>query len=251
MLIVETEGPVHRIRINRPDVRNAFNDELISELSEEFSVLPKSVRVVVLSGEGKAFCAGGDLQWMRKAAAYTEDQNVEDAIRLAKLFEAVASCHALTIAQIHGAAFGGGCGLVAAADVAVAAEGSLFAFSEVRLGLIPATISRLVIPKIGAGNARAFFATGEAFGADVALRMGLVHYVAPLENLAEAVNERVRSVLRNGPEAVFESKRLAMEPLLSREDAARRLAFRRASDEGKEGVAAFLDKRTASFVVEP
>lgn len=250
MLIVETDGPVHRIRLNRPDVRNAFNDELILELSDEFAALRKEVRVVVISGEGKSFCAGGDLQWMRKAAAYTEDQNIEDAIHLAKLFEAVANCHALTIAQVHGAAFGGGCGLVAAADVAVAAEGTLFSFSEVRLGLIPATISRYVIPKIGQGNARAYFATGEAFGTDTALRMGLIHAAASPENLEAAVEEKVKCTLRNGPESVHEAKRLVHDGDLSLEEAAKRLALRRASDEGREGVAAFLDKRPASFVVD-
>lgn len=250
MLIVETEGPVQRIRLNRPDVRNAFNDELIDELAEEFASLRAEVRVVVLSGEGKSFCAGGDLQWMRKAAAYTEDQNIADALRLARLFDAIATCRALTIAQVHGAAFGGGAGLVASVDVALAAEGTLFAFSEVRLGLIPATISRYVIPKIGPGHARALFATGEAFDASTALRIGLVHGVVQMAELTGAVEEKIQAVLRCGPEAVAEAKLMTLQPTLDMGDAARRLALRRASDEGREGVAAFLDKRPASFVVE-
>ncbi len=250
MLRAQQDGPVLRLALDRPDVRNAFNDDLIAALTESFVGLGPETRVVVLSGEGKAFSAGGDLEWMRRAAAYTEEQNAEDAIRLGRLFEAIATCPALVVARVHGAAFGGGCGLVAASDVAVAAEGTLFAFSEVRLGLIPATISAFVVPKIGAGHARALFATGEAFDAAHALRIGLVHGVTPPDGLDEAVEAKVATVLKNGPQAVAAAKRLVLDLPMPMDHLARLLARARSSEEGREGVAAFLDKRPASFVVE-
>lgn len=251
MLTVEALGPVQYVRLNRPEVRNAFNDELIAALTDVFERVDGGIRAVVISGEGKSFCAGGDLQWMRKAAAYTEEENIRDAVKLARLFEAIAGCPALTIAKVHGAAFGGGCGLVSCVDVAIAEPSALFAFSEVRLGLIPATISRFVIPKIGPGNARWLFATGEAFAAPVAQRIGLVHEVVEADRLDEAVTAKLEAVLKCGPRAVEQAKRLVLDGALSIEDSARRLAAARASEEGQEGVAAFLDKRPAAFVVTP
>lgn len=245
MLNVRSEGSILRITLARPEVRNAFNDELIARLTEAFTDLPGGTRVVVLSGEGKAFCAGGDLEWMRRAAAYTHEENVADALKLAGLFEAVASCPALTLARVHGACFGGGCGLVAAADVAIADPATVFAFSEVRLGLIPGTISSHVIPKIGKGHARALFATGEAFDATRAVSIGLVHQVGDLDALEDAT---VKQILSVGPNAVRESKRLVREFPLPVEECARRLADTRAGDEGREGVVAFLEKRKADFV---
>jgi enoyl-CoA hydratase/carnithine racemase len=246
MLELRQEGPVYRVTLNRPDVRNAFNDELIAALTEAYANLPAGTRVVVLSGNGKGFCAGGDLEWMRKAAAYTTEQNHADAMRLATLFQTVADCPALTIARVHGACFGGGCGLVAASDVAIASPDALFAFSEVRLGLIPGTISLFVVPKIGAGHARALFATGEAFGAERALRIGLIHEVGDLDELVAA---KVKQALSVGPNAVREAKRLVHEFPIPAEESALRLAMARAGEEGREGVAAFLEKRRASFVV--
>lgn len=243
-------GPVTRIALNRPEVRNAFNDELIARLSDAFASLPVETRAVVLSGEGEAFCAGGDLEWMRKAAAYTHEENQRDALLLAKLFRAIVDCPAVVIARVAGPAFGGGCGLVAASDIAIASDDSKFAFSEVRLGLIPATISPFVIPKIGVGHARALFSTGEAFGSDHALRIGLVHEVSTREGLDEAVNRKLKHVFAAGPGAVREAKRLIADNPLGLEEAAKRLADARASTEGREGVAAFLEKRKASFVAE-
>lgn len=251
MLKLKHDGPVLYVTLDRPEVRNAFNDELIAALTETFAGIDRSVRAIVLSGEGKSFCAGGDLQWMKKAAAYTQEQNEQDALKLAHLFQSIVQCRALIIAKVHGAAFGGGCGLVAAADVAVAREGTLFAFSEVRLGLIPGTISTVVIPKIGSGNARAYFSTGEAFDANVALRIGLVHEVAAEDQLDAVVASKLKAVLSSGPDAVYKSKMLAQEVGLSIPETAKRLAAARASDEGKEGVSAFLEKRKAAFVVEP
>lgn len=250
MLHVTQDGPVLRVHLNRPEVRNAFNDELIAALTKVFTEVTPQTRAVVVSGEGKAFCAGGDLEWMKKAAAYTEAENVRDAMALAGLFKAVAECPAVVIARVHGPAFGGGCGVVASADVAVAAPEALFSFSEVKLGLIPGTISTYVIPKIGAGHARALFATGEVFGAEKALRIGLVHDVAPLDQLDAMVDSKLKAVLAAGPKAVTEAKRLVHEFPLPVEETARRLAQARAGEEGKEGVAAFLERRKAAFVVE-
>lgn len=251
MLNVEKSGPVLRIALNRPEVRNAFNDELIASLFDAFSHLEPDVRVVVLSGEGKAFCAGGDLNWMRKAAGYTEEQNREDALKLAELYEIITQCRPLVIARLHGPVFGGGCGLAAAADYAVASDDALFAFSEVRLGLVPATISRVVIPKIGRSHARALFSTGAAFNAETALRIGLVHQVVAPDQLDEACASITSQVLSVGPEAAHTSKLLAQEPLKSLEEGAALLARVRAGEEARAGIAAFLDRQPAPFVVKP
>jgi enoyl-CoA hydratase/carnithine racemase len=249
MLRVEYEGAVLRVTLDRPEVRNAFNDALIARLFEVFST-ERGARAIVLTGSGDAFCAGGDLQWMRQAAAYTEEQNYEDALKLANLFKAIVENPAVVIARVNGAAFGGGCGLVAAADVAIASEDALFAFSEVRLGLVPATISPFVLPKIGAGNARALFTTGEAFKAERALRIGLVHETVAGSDLDAAVGKKLKAILGAGPQAVATSKLIAQGTPMDLETAARVLARARAGDEGKEGVAAFLDKRKASFVAD-
>jgi enoyl-CoA hydratase/carnithine racemase len=247
MLRSELDGPVLRLTLDRPEVRNAFNDGLIAQLTDAFRGAASQARVVVVAGEGKSFSAGGDLDWMRRAAGYTEDQNYEDAMRLGALFEAIVACPACVVARVHGAAFGGGAGLVACADVAVAAEGTMFAFSEARLGLVPATISPFVLPKVGAGNARWLFTTAEAFDAETALRIGLVHQVAAPGALDEAVEAKVQAVLGNGPAAVASAKRVAVDGPFSMPVSARLLSRARASDEGKEGVAAFLEKRRASF----
>lgn len=250
MLDVKDDGPVRTLTLARPEVRNAFNDELISALKTQFQN-PGSARAIIVRGEGAAFCAGGDLQWMKKAANYTREQNIADAMNLAEMLHAVSHCPAVVIAMVQGAAFGGGCGLVAAADVAIAQEGTKFAFSEVKLGLIAATISAIVIPKIGAGHARSLFATGEVFETDKALRIGLVHDVAADAEAAEKIlSGKLKAILSAGPSSVAASKQLVLTAPHTLEKTAEMLADRRATDEGKEGVAAFLDKRKASFVVE-
>jgi len=246
MLTVESQGSILNLTLNRPEVRNAINDELIAALTYALHEMPAGTRAVVIRGAGQAFCSGGDLEWMKKAAAYTEEENYEDAMKVARLFRAVATCPAVTIALVHGAAFGGGSGLVAASDIAIATPDAKFSFSEVKLGLIPATISPFVIDKIGRGHARALFATGEPFGADHALRIGLVHEVTV--DLEGTANRKLKHVLMSGPRAVSASKRLTLDDDLSPENTARRLAAARANPEGKEGVAAFLEKRKASFV---
>jgi enoyl-CoA hydratase/carnithine racemase len=251
MLNVESNGPVLRVTLNRPEVRNAFDDELIAQLAAVFEHVAEEVRVVVVSGAGETFCAGGDLNWMRRAAGYTVEQNEADALNLARLFQSIVDCHAVVIAKVKGAAFGGGCGLVAAADVAVAARDTKFSFSEVKLGLVPATISPFVLPKIGPGHARHLFTTGEIFEADHALRIGLVHDAVVQADLDAAVAKRVRNVLSSGPQAVASAKRLAQREPLSLAAAARLLSETRAGDEAREGISAFLDRRKASYVVEP
>lgn len=250
MLKIEHDGPVTRLTLDRPEVRNAINDELIAALTDAFKNLPAGTRVVVLAGEGKSFCAGGDLNWMAKAADYTEEENYQDAMKLGALFDSFADCPAVVVSRVQGAAFGGGSGLVCASDVAIAANGTKFSFSEVRLGLIPATISTIVIPKIGNGHARHLFTTGEVFETDHALRIGLIHKAVPESELDMNVNAVIADVLRNGPEAVALSKKTAIEGPYPMDKSARMLAKARASAEGKEGVAAFLEKRKASFVVE-
>lgn len=246
---VEPNGAVLRIALDRPELRNAFNPQLIEALAQEFERLEPHVRVVLLSGEGPVFCAGGDLNWLRAAATQTRDENVDEALRLGRLYDAIARCSAAVVVRAHGAAFGGGCGLVAAADVAVAESGTKFSFSEVRLGMIPAVISRIVLPKIGAGHARALFATGESFDAAHALRIGLVQEVrSGLDDVDRAVGEKIKAVLASGPRAVAEAKRLVLDAPLSLEEAALRLASAREGSEAQEGLAAFLEKRRASFV---
>lgn len=250
MLNVESQGPVLKVTLNRAEVRNAFNSELISSLTQAFRSMDESVRAVVLRGEGKAFCAGGDLNWMREAATYTKEQNRDDALRLAELFDAMIACPAVIVAQIHGAAFGGGTGLVACADVAVAAHGTKFSFSEVRLGLVPATISPHVITKIGSGHARAVFTTGEVFETEKALRIGLIHDSCDESALSDVVKAKVNDVLRNGPRSVARSKQLALEDRLEKQAAAQLLAEVRAGDEAQAGIAAFLEKQAAPYVTQ-
>ncbi len=248
MLSVQKRDSITYVTLQRPEVRNAFNDELIASLTECFSNPSSGTRAMVISGEGPTFCAGGDLEWMKRAASYTADENYEDAMRLGKLFQSIANCAVPVIASVHGAAFGGGAGIVAASDIAIASPETKFAFSEVKLGLVPGTISPFVIPKIGAGNARALFVTGEAFSAETALRIGLIHQVT--EQLDEAVNAKLKSILASGPGAIKSAKKLVNDFPLPLSDCATRLAEARSSPEGKEGVVAFLEKRKASFVAE-
>ncbi len=248
MLKVERNGPVLRVQLNRPEVRNALNDDLIAGLYQVFTTVSPDIRAIVIGGEGAAFCAGGDLEWMKKAATYTEEQNIRDAMMVSKLWAAVQNCHAFTIANVHGAAMGGGSGLVACCDVAIATEDSKFAFSEVKLGLIPATIGPFVVDKIGKGHARALFATGEIFSAQRAFEIGLVHEVVASKDREAVIAKKLRNVLSAGPKAVAGAKKLVIDMPLSYEETANRLAAFRASEEGQEGLGAFLEKRTAKFV---
>ncbi len=236
---MERDGDVLRVTLARPERRNAFDAALIAELARAFADVGDA-RAVVLSGEGSSFCAGADVEWQRASIDLSYDENVEDAMRLYRMLEAIDSCPAPVVCCVHGFALGGGCGLVACADIAVAWPDAVFGFTEVRLGIIPAVISPFVLPKVGAA-ARRYFLTGERFGADVALRIGLVQEVAM--DAGEEAEAIVESLLEGGPEAVRAAKRLVRERPQGIETA-RIAAERRTSAEGQEGLRAFLDRRT-------
>jgi methylglutaconyl-CoA hydratase len=241
-LRVERDGPVLRITLARPERRNAFDAALIAELAEAFTDVGHA-RAVVLAGDGETFCAGADVEWQRSSVDLSHEENVEDAARLYRMLGAVDACPAPVVARVQGYALGGGSGLVACADVAVASANAVFGFSEVKLGIIPAVISPFVLAKIGPA-ARRYFLTGERFDAETALRIGLVNEVAP--NLDEAVQRVVAELLTSGPEAVRAAKALVRDrpsPAELPQIAARR----RTSTEGQEGLRAFLDKRPPAW----
>jgi methylglutaconyl-CoA hydratase len=243
---VERDGPVLRVTLARPERRNAFDAELIRELGQAFVDVGKA-RAVVLAGEGASFCAGADVDWMRASVGLAFDENVADANAMRQMFEAIDNCPAPVVARVQGHALGGGAGLVAASDIAISARDTVYAFSEVKLGIIPAVISPFALAKIGAGHARRYFVTGERFDADVALRIGLVSEVA--DDLDAAVDRVVGELLSAGPLAARWAKRLVRERPAGPETA-RWIAERRASDEGQEGLRAFLEKRRASWHTE-
>jgi methylglutaconyl-CoA hydratase len=243
-LRVEQDGDLLRVTMARPERRNAFDAELIAELTEAFRAVGDEVRAVLLAGEGKSFSAGADVDWMRSSIELSYEENVADARRLRKMLETIDSCPAPVVARVHGHALGGGCGLVACADIAVAAPDVLFSFAEVKLGIIPAVISPYALAKIGASAARRYFVTGERFDAATALRIGLIHEVADDPDAAVA---RIVAELRTaGREAARQAKKLVLE----RPDGLgteRRIAQRRTSEEGQEGLRAFLEKRDPSW----
>jgi methylglutaconyl-CoA hydratase len=241
---------VATVALARPDARNALNEELIRELARCMEELAKDddVRVVVLTGEGDFFCAGADVRYMRETANFSYEENLEDARRLATMFGAVDECPKPVVARVRGAAIGGGVGLVAAADVVVVEEGTVFAFSEVRLGISPATIAPFVLHKIGQSQTRALFLTGERFDAVRAREIGLVHEVAAEGELDSVVQEKVAGLLAGGPQALAATKALLRElrdadPGEATEIMARRIAQLRTGEEGQEGLGAFLEKR--------
>jgi methylglutaconyl-CoA hydratase len=254
MIRVETDPRgVRTVALDRPDVRNAFNVELIAAITSAVHGLGEDTRVLVLRGEGKVFCAGADLNWMRSMAAYTREENVADSTRLRQMFEAIESCPVPVVARVHGACMAGATGLVACSDVAVAEQGCVFAFTETRLGLVPAVISPWVVRKVGYSFARAFFLSAERFDADRAYEAGLVHYVVPSDELDAKVDEIVDGFLKCGPRALRETRKLLDEvhghrPDEVREITVRAIADARVSDEGQEGVAAFFDKRPPGWV---
>jgi methylglutaconyl-CoA hydratase len=243
---VEREGPVLRVTLARPERRNAFDAELIRELGQAFVDVGKA-RAVVLAGEGASFCAGADVDWMRASVGLSFDENVADANAMRQMFEAIDNCPAPVVARVQGHALGGGAGLVAASDIAISARDTVYAFSEVKLGIIPAVISPFALAKIGAGHARRYFVTGERFDAGTALRIGLVSEVA--DDLDAAVDRVVGELLSAGPLAARWAKRLVRERPAGPETA-RWISERRASDEGQEGLRAFLEKRRASWHTE-
>jgi len=247
-LAVTPQGPVVTVAIDRPGVRNAFNEVVIDELRHVFTSFAPEVRVVVLTGAGPLFCAGADVQWMRKSRDYTEEQNAADARAMAMMFGAIDECPKPVVGKVRGAALGGGSGLVACCDMVVAAEGAQFGFTEVRLGIVPANISTFVLPKIGARAARRYFLTGERFDAAEARRIGLVHEVVPGDALDATVDGLVAALLQCGPDAVATAKEIIRTVAGTPRDQAidytvRTIARARVSPEGQEGLGAFLEKR--------
>jgi methylglutaconyl-CoA hydratase len=243
-LRVERDGELLRVTLARPERRNAFDAALIRELTEVFSDVGDA-RVVVLAGDGPSFCAGADVEWQRASIDLTFDENVEDALRLHAMLAALDACPAPLVARVQGYALGGGSGLVACADVVVAALDATFGFSEVRLGIIPAVISPFVFARIGAGAARPLFVTGERFGAETALRIGLVDELA--DDLDTAVERQVAAILSSGPQATRAAKRLTRDRPADATELARIAAGLRAGDEGQEGLRAFLEKRAPNW----
>jgi methylglutaconyl-CoA hydratase len=256
-LRLEKRGPVARVVLARAAARNAFDDRVIAELTRAFGELGSDagVRVVVLSGDGPCFCAGADVAWMRKAGSYSRAENEADAQKMARMLRAIDACPKPVVALAHGAAIGGGVGLVAAADIAIAAEGTVFSLAEVRLGILPSVISPYVLRAIGPRSARDLFLTGDRFDAREALRIGLVHQVVAAGDLEEAGRRKVASLLASGPEAVGLAKKLIEQVTGKNPDEAMALtvatiAERRASAEAKEGLTAFLEKRKPSWAKE-
>ena len=238
------------VTLNRPKVHNAFNEVMIAELTEIFKKISEdeSVRVVVLTGNGKSFSAGADLNWMKKMINYSYEENLEDSIKLAELFHLMYSCPKPVIARVNGAAIGGGTGLVAVCDIAIAAENAKFSLSEVKLGLVPACISPYVIRKVGEGRCREFFLTGERLIAKRAMELGLVNQVVPLDELDQAVQDKADQLISSGPKAIAMCKELlknvpGMDFDRAKTYTADMIARMRIGDEGQEGMSAFLEKR--------
>ncbi len=246
---------VANITMARPEVHNAFDDQLIGALSAAFCSVAgdETVRVVVLQGAGKSFSAGADLSWMRRMADYSEAENFEDAKKLAHMLDSISSCPKPVIARVHGPAFGGGVGLVAACDIAIGTNNAVFALSEVKLGLIPSVISPYVIRSMGERQASRYMVTGERFHAEEAHRIGLLHQITGSDDLDRAINNLITACLNNGPKAMREVKELIpaiaskpVDPELMN-DTSKRIARVRASEEGREGISAFLEKRDPNW----
>lgn len=255
-LLIERSGAIATVTLNRPDVRNAFDDALIAALTRAFRELgaDSSIRVIVLAANGKAFCAGADLTWMRRMADYTHAENLADATALATMLRTIHECPKPVIARVQGDVFAGGMGLVAACDIAVAVDTARFCLSEVKLGLIPATIAPYVIAAMGARSAQRFFLTAEVFPAQTAAQIGFVHELAAAEELDTRIAHFTAALLSASPAALTAAKRLLSEvggrpiddALVA--DTASRIADIRASDEGREGVQSFLNKQKPSWL---
>jgi methylglutaconyl-CoA hydratase len=255
-LEIEDRGPVRWIWLNRPDVRNAFNDVLIAELAAAFAAVEATadVRVVVIAARGPAFCAGADLNWMRSMAGFSHADNHADALRIARMFNAVHSCSRPVIARVQGDAYGGGVGLAAACDIVIAAEPVSFGLSEVRLGIVAATISPHLVRAMGARQAARYMLTAEKFSASQAKTLGLVHEITKANALDAEVERQAQVLLSSSPAALAATKRLLADVIEAPLDdvllaaTAKCIADARVSPEGREGIAAFLEKRAPAWV---
>jgi methylglutaconyl-CoA hydratase len=246
---------IARVTFSRPEIHNAFNSTMISEMTDVFGEKDGDIRVVVLTGEGKSFCAGADLNWMRGVIKQTFDQNLAESNALAELFNKIYRCRRPVIGRINGAAIGGGTGFVAVCDMAIAARSAKFSFSEVKIGVVPACIGPYVVKKMGEGKARELFITGERMNAERAHEVGLVNKVVDDDQLDDAVDALVKTLLSSGPEAVAMAKKLVREvpemtPAQFKPYTAEMIAKLRVSDEGQEGMDAFLNKRKPNWMTE-
>ncbi|HVE14953.1 MAG TPA: enoyl-CoA hydratase-related protein [Elusimicrobiota bacterium] len=262
-LVIDVTGPVATVSLNRPEVRNAMDERTLDELADCFKRLGDgkknpavaAARVVVLKGEGPDFCAGADVRWMRRAADYPPAKNKKDAMRLVDAIRAVDECPLPVVGRLHGGIYGGGLGLVAACDVAVAADDARMCFSECRLGILPAVVSTFVLPKVGIGNTRRLYLTGEVFSMATAREVGLVHETVPAGELDARVDVFVRNILKNGPEALRRAKEYLRRMDAIGHEARIKLSLdtlvkARSSGEGREGLAAFLEKRPPAWLRE-
>ena len=256
LLEVRRDGPVAHVILNRPDVRNAFNADLIRQVHAAFDALnaDADTRAIVLSGAGKTFCGGADINWMRGSLDLTKEENFEDARAMSQMFRAIDRSPKPVVVRIQGAALGGGAGLVATCDIAIATNDALFGFTEVKLGILPAVISPFVLAKIGRSHARALALTGERFDAERALAIGLIHEVVPESELDAAVDRVVRELLTASPTGITATKalfaRVAQTPYDDTLDmTAEAISKQRTSAEGQDGLRAFLEKRKASWVL--
>lgn len=256
---LKIDGPIGIVTLNNPEKHNAFDDVLITDLTAAFHSLEANdaVRVIILSAAGKSFSAGADLNWMKRMSTYSEVENLRDAMALGELMRTLHGISKPTIARVHGAAYGGGVGLVACCDIAIGSQAASFSLSEAKLGLIPAVISPYVIAAIGERAAHRYFLTAERFDAAEAFRLGLLHELAADDDaMDDKINDFVTALMTCGPHAMKAAKRLiaavANRPIDDAviADTAQRIAQLRASDEGKEGIRAFLEKRKASWIVE-
>ncbi len=254
---MQKEGSVAKVSFCRPEVHNAFNDTLIYEMTDLFKLIreDKDLRVIVLTGEGKSFCAGADLNWMRRVKDYSYEKNLEESLALADLFYLIYTMPLPVIGRINGAAIGGGTGFVSVCDIAVAAESAKFSFSEVKIGVVPACIGPYVIKKIGEGKAREFFISGERLTAADAYRIGLINRYYPDDKLDEELDRLIGTILSSGPNAVKMAKELISNvPLMTPDKfkpyTAEMIAKLRKSDEGQEGMDAFLNKRKPNWVIK-
>ena len=255
LIIETTKNGIATIILNRAELHNAFDDSVIIELTRAIEEInnDENIRVLILSAKGKSFSAGADLNWMKRMAEYSWDESYQDSLKLASLMQALYECSKTTIAVVQGAAFGGGVGLIACCDIALASDQASFCLSEVKLGLIPAVISPYVVKAIGERNAKRYFATAEKFDVVEAKQINLIHKVFCHDEFADAVEDYIQKLLANGPQAVYQAKRLVQQvsgqaiddQLIC--DTAQRIADIRSSAEGKEGVSAFLEKRPADW----
>lgn len=251
-ITVSNKNYVCEVTLNRPEVRNAFDPEMITEITQTFQTIPESARVVVLRGAGEVFCSGADLEWMKSMVHYSFDENKNDSLKLYGMFKAMEECRVPVVAMVQGAAMGGALGLMAVTDVVIAVDSAKFCFSEVKLGLVPAVISSFVLQKSSLGLISPWMIAGKVFGAHEAQRMGLVHEVAAVEKVEEILSSWIKNFLEAAPEAVKETKALVSHVLeLEKEQRKDKtialIAARRVSAEGQEGLKAFLEKRAPAW----